>query len=595
MCGICGKILKDPRKPVEEGLIKRMCSRLEHRGPDDSGIYIKEGAGLGHRRLSVIDLTPGAAQPLANEDNTLFLAVNGEIYNYIELKKELEPKGHRFKTASDAEIILHMYEEYGLDCFVRMEGMFSCVIWDSEKRELVAARDRMGQKPFFYYHNDTGITFASEIEALLEDRTVPRVVNPRGVFDYFSYGYVPSPQTAFKHLHRLSPAHYLVWTDGRIRIKRYWNLSFRKQEFIGSEEEVIQQVRERMHAGVALRLRSDVDVGIFLSGGIDSGVIAAEAAARQGNLRAFSVSFSDQEYNEAEYAAEIAEMLGIKHLVIRTEADISGFLPLLARRYGDLFADSSSIPSYFISKAASKYVKVVLSGDGGDEMFGGYYRYRAFKYQTLFRIIPGFIKYPLFRAGAMLGKHAPRNSFRRYAGIELSSEMYLTHLMVESGCWDFSEKAMAADIFTYLPGDLLQKIDISSMANGLEVRSPFLDNGLVEYVASLPAAYKINRATHKYILKKAYAGLLPETVLKRKKMGFAVPLTSYIRNGLYSLIMDCFSSRDAFIRQVFLDETVDAAAEQIRTEAINPPFVFSLLMCELWHREFFRGLRTGTV
>jgi len=626
MCGICGKVMKDPSKPVEKGLIKRMCEKLEHRGPDDSKIYTGEGVGLGHRRLSIIDLTPEAAQPLSNEDNTLFLVANGEIYNYMELREELMSKGHRFKTVSDSEVILHLYEEYGTKCFEHMEGMFSFALWNVSARELVAGRDRMGQKPFFYYENEGDITFASEIASLIEDSTVPREVNPRGVFDFFSYFYVPAPQTAFNHLHRLLPGHFLVWREGRIRIERYWKLSFEKQEFIGSEKEVMRSVRERIRNSVSLRLRSDVDVGIFLSGGIDSGVIAAEASTEQNDIRAFSVSFNDEEYDESEYAAMTARALGIDHTVIRAEQDVSALLPHLALRYGDLFADSSCIPTYYISKAASEHVKVILSGDGGDELFGGYYRYRAFAYQTLLRIVPSFIKKPFFRLGSLVGRHAPRNSFREHAGRffrtllakgygysawvfllnqeekirmmkpgfletvpdrELPSEIYLTHLMVKSGCWNFSEKAMAADTATYLPGDLLQKMDTASMANSLEVRSPFLDTSLVEYVSSLPVQYKINKRRHKYILRKAYAHKLPGPVIKRKKMGFAVPLASYIRNDLSSLILELFSGEDAFIREVFRDEVIDGIVGDLRDDRVeNPAFVFALLMCELWHSTF---------
>jgi len=417
MCGICGKVVKDAGRPLPSELAAAMCRKLAHRGPDDGGTYAGKGVVLGHRRLAVIDLSPEAAQPLFNEDGTLVLVMNGEIYNHVELRNELKTHGHRFRTRSDSEVLLHLYEEHGRECLVRMEGMFAFALWDAGKRVLFAARDRLGQKPFYFAFREGDLTFASEIEALLEDRTVPREVNRRAVFDYLSLGYVPPPHTGFVHVQALPPAHSLTWRDGRVEIRPFWKPSYRTLDFIGAEEEVEEKLREHVHRSVALRLQADVEVGIFLSGGMDSSVVAAEASCeRDGRIKAFSVSFPDRRYDETGYAAETARFLGLEHVILPVSPNVPEILPVLARRYGDLFGDSSCIPTYCISQAAAAHVKVALSGDGGDELFGGYNRYRAFKYQTLLKLVPRFLLRPLLSGGARLERGAPRGSRRENLG-----------------------------------------------------------------------------------------------------------------------------------------------------------------------------------
>ncbi|MFH1708471.1 MAG: asparagine synthase (glutamine-hydrolyzing) [Planctomycetota bacterium] len=628
MCGICGIVMRDPRQRPPAGLAAGMCARLAHRGPDGEGVHEAEGVALGHRRLAIVDLSPAAAQPLFNEDGFLALAMNGEIYNHTELREGLERRGHRFKSRCDAEVILHLYEEHGHGALEHLEGMFSFALWDGNRRELFAARDRAGEKPFHYHAAGDRLVFASEPAALWADRSLPREPNSRAVFDYLSFGYVPAPLAGVRGAAKLPPGHFLVYREGNLSVQCYWQPERETPDFIGSEEEVADRVRGLLKASIAKRLRADVEVGLFLSGGLDSGAIAAEARTLRPDLRTFTMRFADADYDESALAARTAAALGLRHEIVDVEGDPAGFLPGLAARYGEPFADSSCIPAHLIARAVAGRVKVVLAGDGGDELFGGYDRYRAYRYQVLLHLLPRFIRRPALHLVELAGRGGRRGSLRRRAArfarvvrmrgyhysdwlfffthpqklamlqpafldevgnVHQSSEAQVVHLMVASGAGEMGERAMAADFLTYLPGDLLTKVDIAAMGHGLEVRTPFLEPDLMAAVRGLPYPYKINHGVSKYILRRAYRGVLPPPVLRQGKRGFAVPLAKYLAGPLAPLVRENLGPSGAFARTVVRPQVLDAILRDGPASDDHAPLLFSLLMLELWHGALVRG------
>ncbi|MGH2942802.1 MAG: asparagine synthase (glutamine-hydrolyzing) [Solirubrobacteraceae bacterium] len=623
MCGIVGQ-LRPPGEPVSPDLAARMCAALEHRGPDARGIFRDDRAFLGIQRLRIIDLSTGD-QPVYNEDRSVVVVLNGEIYNFRELRSELRERGHRFATQGDTETIVHLYEEYGVDCVRHLHGMFAFALWDQRRQQLLIARDRIGKKPLVYSLRDGVLSFASEMGALLEDRTIPRDVDHAAVDRYLALGYVPAPLTALRGVHKLPPAHTLVMRDGRITLDRYWQLDYSAKLDDMPVEELCERLRAELAAATRRRMISDVPLGAFLSGGIDSSaVVAAMAASSPEPVRTFSIGFDHSAHDELPYARRIAEQFGTRHEEFEVRANATELLPKIVRHYGEPFADSSAIPSFALSEITRRHVTVALNGDGGDESFGGYTRYVANALAGRLDRIPA----PMRRGISAVGRRLPAggsvttitNKARRLAStLALDGpgryEQYMSWFdlaqrralytpgFAESSCagaadaiaeaWAQAsgshvvDKMLEVDIATYLAGDLIPKIDIATMAYGLEARSPLLDHQLMEFAAAIPAGLKVRGQEKKWILREAMRGVLPDDILDRPKQGFTVPLSSWLRTDLRAWSQEILLD-PATIGRGYFDETALRALLRRHDAGADADGrrIWSLLMLELWHREF---------
>ncbi|GBE39938.1 asparagine synthetase [glutamine-hydrolyzing] 1 [bacterium BMS3Bbin08] len=630
MCGIYG-IVTD--KPLDIFRMQEAGNMLGHRGPDASGIWTSKNnrVGLGHTRLAIIDLSANACQPMSNEacpgcgrrNGSNFITYNGEVYNFQEIRADLEKKGHVFKSLSDTEVVLHSYEEWGEKCVDRFSGMFAFAIWDEKNQRLFLARDRIGKKPLFYYWDGKLFAFASEMRALLA-LNISKSVDLTAVYQYLTYQYIPAPHSVFENVFKLPPAHCLSLQDKKISVKRYWSMDFSKKIEVNSEEDLSADVFARLKESVRKRLISDVPFGAFLSGGIDSSIVVALMSELMDEpVKTFSIGFEEDAYNELPRAREIAELFKTDHHEFIVKFDALNVLPELVRHYGEPFADSSALPTYYLSKMTSDFVKVALSGDGGDESFAGYDRYYALKLMRKFRYVPGVLRSLSLKALDIYGESAGKSRTKRLKrfiqgslypqGLEYLHWMtafskehtrsfygpamqdvmsqdpyeYLITLFKRSSAGDIVEKAMDADIHSYLPFDLLVKVDIASMANSLEVRCPFLDHGLMEFAASIPPEYKLNGRIKKYILRKAFKGLVPEKVFTRQKTGFGVPVSKWFRHDLKDYISDTLLSRVSLDRGYFRPEAVRSiVSEHISGKKDHGARLWTFLMLELWHREF---------
>lgn len=580
MCGICGIFEFERREDLPSEGVHQMNQTMIHRGPDDGGVFVGPGIGLGHRRLSIIDLA-GGHQPMSNEDGTIWVLLNGEIYNYPELRTELLQRGHKFVTKSDTESIVHLYEEYAEGCFARLRGMFSIALWDARNRKLVLARDRVGKKPLFYSANKKSILFGSELKALLVADSLPRDIDDQALSDYFSFGYIPAPKTIYRAVRKVMPGHYLVASSSGVWEKSYWDLSFGHVEQ-RSEAEWGELLRHELCEATRIRLMSDVPLGAFLSGGIDSSsVVAMMSHLMKRAVTTCSIGFQEEKYNEAEYARQIAELFSTDHHEQTVQPDALDIVDKLAWHYDEPFADSSAIPTYYVSKIARENVTVALGGDGGDESFAGYRRYKLDHYENVLRsYFPAGVRRTVFGS---LGRWypalawAPRifrgkatfqslsrsplegyfnsvsyfrpgdkarlftGDFRRRLGGYDSIEVF-RHYYDRADTDDLLSKIQYVDIKTYLTDDILTKVDRASMAVSLEVRAPMLDHKFLEVAASIPSGLKLRNGTGKYILKKALEPVLPDNILYRSKQGFAIPLDLWFRRELKDMA-----------RQVILD------------------------------------------
>jgi asparagine synthase (glutamine-hydrolysing) len=595
MCGICG--IFEPNCPtvMDRAVIKSMADSLQHRGPDDEGFYCGQGIGLGHRRLSIIDLG-GGHQPLANEDETVWIAFNGEIYNFQELNRQYLSSGHHFRTRSDTETIVHLYEELGEECFSKLNGMFAIALWDGRKKRLLLARDRLGKKPLFYSWDGKRLLFGSEMKALWPAGGVPREIDLEALSDYFSYLYVPTPKTIYRHVRKLRPAHYLVVEASGIREVPYWDLDF-SQPQQHSEQEWCDRLMTEFRSAVKSRLVSDVPLGAFLSGGVDSSAVVALMNQFQPPVTTCSIGFTEDSYNEATEAKEFATSLRAHHHEQIISPQTVDIVQKLAWHYDEPFADSSAVPTYYVSKIARQHVTVALSGDGGDEQFAGYRRYkfdarenamRSLMPQSLRKGIFGPLSswYPkadwaprVFRAKSTLQSLA-RSPIEGYFNTmsscppDLKSQLLhgdvlrtlngydsievLRYHYDRAGTRDPLSRVQYVDIKTYLMDDILVKVDRASMANSLEVRCPLLDHRLAELVAQIPSSLKLHKGRGKYIFKKALEPILPQSILRRRKWGFGVPLAVWFRNELrdfaHSII---FSQPDNYLNYRFLQQCWD--------------------------------------
>ena len=628
MCGICGIVSTDPSAVIEPAVIRLMRDTLAHRGPDDQAVYLAPGVALGHQRLSIIDLRPEGRQPMANEDGTVQIVFNGEIYNFAEHYKWLIERGHRFRSRTDTEVIIHLYEELGVRCLDRLRGMFAFAIWDQRKRRLFLARDRFGQKPLFYHFDDKRLLFASEAKAILTYPGFVREPDPAAIDNYIALGYVPGPRSAFKGMSKLPPAHYLLLANGKIDIRRYWRLAFTPKLDL-SEEEACIQIVDRLTEAVRLRMISDVPIGAFLSGGIDSSsVVALMSALGSRPVKTFSIGFEESAYDETTYARAIARQFGTEHheFIVRPEGD--ELLDRMVWHYDEPYADAAALPTLYLCKLARQYVTVALSGEAGDENFAGYPRY---VYPSLAhylqqkprllrrmvrnaaglgsRLLPpsGRLASRLRGVDAALGSDAKRTAARLIVWLNSASRRLLyTDAFADSLSADGPEEhimrvfddtdgegldaALNLDLNLYLPYDLLVKLDIASMAVGLEARAPMVDHEFVEFVAKLPTRFKRSGLSTKVILRKAMKGILPKSILNRPKQGFSVPLDQWFRGQFKDLIRDTLLSRRAIGRVYFNRDVIEAMiVAHTGGHANHQNELWTLLMLELWHRVFIDG------
>jgi asparagine synthase (glutamine-hydrolysing) len=629
MCGICGIVYHDPARRVSEELVTRMSDTIRHRGPDDGGVYVKANVGLGFRRLSIIDLSPTGHQPITNEDGSAWIVFNGEIYNYPELRDELLAKGHIFRSRTDTETILHLWEEEGERCVERLRGMFAIAIWDSHRQTLFLARDREGKKPLFYAMLHDRLLFGSEIKTILQDPDFKREPDLEAIHHYLAYQSVPAPYCAFKGIRKLPPAHYLLIKNGSASLHRYWKLSYtQKLSMDGpdAEEKLKVEIIDRLREAVRIRLMSDVPLGAFLSGGVDSSIIVALMAGLMDQpVKTFSIGFTYEEYNELPYARMVAERYGTEHHEFIVTPDAQAIIPELVWHYNEPFADSSAIPTYYVSKMARQYVTVVLTGDAGDENFAGYPRYQFKGENSLQRKVPSLLKRltrpnQLWSAfminGDWLGafrrlKSLNQQRFLYYLRITHFHESYQSQLYTpefrkqlgniatvdlmldkfrHSDARDFLDAMLDVDLGLYLPDTLMTKTDIASMANSLEARAPMLDHQFLEFVARIPSDLKLKDGTvGKYILKKAVEPYLPDEVIYRKKMGFGVPIDHWFRHELKDMAYDTLLSRRAIERGFFRREYIESILDRHQAGEQWQYLIWNLLMLELWFLMFIDG------
>jgi asparagine synthase (glutamine-hydrolysing) len=628
MCGIFGEVRYEAGagRPIGPAL-----EAMRHRGPDASGEWSDGTCALGHQRLAIIDLSEAGRQPLGNEDGTVQVTFNGEIYNFATLRKELRGLGHRFRTRTDTEVIVHAYEQWGTRCVDRLRGMFAFAVWDQRRRRLYLARDRVGKKPLFYTRQTDRFLFASELQGLLADPAVPREVDFASLDTYLTYGYIPAPASAFRGVAKLPPAHWLTLDlrpgEPDFRVERYWALEYGPKLRL-SEAEACEALRETLTEAVRLRMVSDVPLGAFLSGGIDSSIVVGLMARLSDRpVKTFSIGFEEAVFNELDHARRVADRWGTDHHPLVIRPDALAVVEMLARHFGEPYADSSAVPTYYVSQITRESVTVALNGDGGDESFAGYERYLAHRLAGRIGRVPGVRRIATALARALPDSTDPRNrvrrarrflaSFdqpadRRYARWltffrpEAKDRLYtegfreqvgtaaplawLESLYGQAAGLDPVDAAMSVDVRSYLPFDLLVKVDITSMANSLEARSPFLDHAVMEFAARLPARYKLRGRTSKYLLKRAFADLLPPENVSRPKMGFGVPVGRWFRGPLRELLRDSLLSGRAVARGYFRPAEVDRLVNlHLEGRADHTIQLWNLLMLELWYSEMVAG------
>ena len=624
MCGIVGLVRNDG-KPIDEGLLARMNEAIRHRGPDEDGFYVNGSVGLAMRRLAIIDLKSGQ-QPIHNRDRTAWIVFNGEIYNYLELREKLEKLGHTFYTNSDTEAIVHAYDQYGSDCPKHLRGMFAFAIWDERAQELFLARDRVGKKPLLYAEVNGQLVFGSEFSAILLHPDVSKEIRPEAIDCYLSFMCVPAPLTAYRAIKKLEPGHSLRWRKGELKTERYWQPDFSKKLDIG-EEEAGERAIEILRDAVKVRLMSEVPLGAFLSGGIDSSaVVALMSQESSEKVKTFSIGFEEQDFSELQHAKRIAEHVGADHHEFIVRPDAVEILPMLVEHYGEPYADSSAVPTYYVARETRRHVTVALNGDGGDESFAGYERYIAMGLTEKYRKVPAFFRESLIKEAVNRIPTSPIrkstvNSAKRL--LEVVSKPRVNRYMhwmsvfneglkeplYSDAFREQTDRAFAAsfldtwfkkangngpvdtllltDLMTYLPNDLLVKVDIATMAVSLEARSPFLDHHVIEFAASLPERLKLRRLTTKYLLKKVLRRLLPAENLDRRKMGFGVPIGHWFRGKMQPFLREVVLSDKALRRGFFKPEVVKQLVEQhTRSERDYSHQLWTLLMLELWFLRF---------
>jgi asparagine synthase (glutamine-hydrolysing) len=634
MCGITGWANLDARTPPPDGaeyLLRSMCERLTHRGPDSEGMLVSTGVGLGMRRLAIIDLVTGE-QPVFNEDRSVAVILNGEIYNYRELRASLEKQGHIFRSASDTEVLPHLYEEYGAEMVQHLNGMFALALWDSSRRRLFIARDRFGEKPLYWGVFDHTLLFASEPKALLAHPAVRPSLNLQALRQYLSFDYVPAPLSIYEGINKLPAAHTLILEDGKIETDVYWCLSYQAKGPIPSEADASERVRELLADSVRMRLVSDVPLGVLLSGGVDSSSVAALAVrASSEAVKTFSISFSEASFDESSYARRVAKFLGTDHHEERLSANLAANLVgEIGAWMDEPLSDPSLVPTYLLSRFTRKHVTVAVGGDGGDELFAGYEMYWGHHVAEIYARVPGPLKRmvieplvrmlpvktknlsfdykalrfiigakydPVARHHVWFGSFTPEEQQMLLTPDLLqqsNGDVYATarQMVTECDAEDIVERMQNLDTRLYLAEDILTKVDRASMAVSLEVRAPFLDHRVAEYAAALPANYKLRGRRSKYVLKRAVEDLLPPFVTRRGKKGFGVPVAEWLKVKLRPLVRDLLSparvKRAGFFNAEYIMQLQD---EHERGIANHRKTLWTLLMFELWHESFIETAR----
>ena len=622
MCGICGFSWND------EALIRRMADRIVHRGPDQEGFFCTDGMSLGFRRLSIIDLSENGSQPMFNEDNTVCLVFNGEIYNFQELRPQLEAKGHRFRSHTDSEVILHGYEEYGIDVVNHLRGMFGFALYDTVRKRLLLARDRIGIKPLYYTRQNGRLVFGSEIKSILQDPGVERQVNHQALYDYLGFEFVPAPETMFAGISKLPAGHLLVWENGQASVRRYWDLSFRPAAPMPRFEEAVEQLREHLDTAVKSHLVSDVPLGVFLSGGLDSSCLVALMRRHiSGPLKTFTIVYEDKTFSELDYAQIVADHCQTDHQVLRLDSLKPAYVEETLYHLDEPMTDLSTVPLYLLCKQAREHVTVCLSGEGADESFAGYDRFKASRLNArYFSLLPKVVRQQLVGRMARLLPDQPQkkgviNMLKRLIeGATLPEDgqhlrwQYFLNRTLEEGLfqpgfraqinadpfWQVREhnsrcdardqvnREIYLDMRFMMTDSVLMKVDRMSMASALEIRVPLLDHVLVEFLASLPGDWKLNKMTTKYIFRAALKGLLPDKIVHRGKQGYSLPVKHLLRGELRTYMVERLHD------STVLRETMDMAyidrliAEHDALKHNHNHILWALLNVAIWHDRFFR-------
>jgi len=625
MCGISGKVCFDTDARVAPELLQKMMDVIAHRGPDGQGDYIAGPVGLGHRRLAIIDLERGD-QPMASPDRTVWIVYNGEIYNFRELREELVQKGHRFSTTSDTEVIIHAYQEYGVGCLEKLQGMFAFALWDDKTKTLFLARDRVGIKPLYYCDTGEAVVFGSEIKSLLVDPAVSRELDLESIDRFLTYLYLPSDRTLFRNIRKLEPGCYLTIKDGRLTSGRYWNLTFPPNQYSGTIEQAGTDLWELLKTTVRKYMISDVPVGFLLSGGVDStALLSCAVHETDKRISTFTIGFDSNEFaDERPYARLAAKTFGTDHHEMTISATQFGdFLPKFIRHMEEPVCEAPAIALHYVSQLASRHVKVVLSGEGGDEAFGGYQNYRNLllleKLKSAAGPLKGTLGALMKRAGQINGFHRPRKyaplmtvPLRDYYYSRTSSpfsyfnqnkdRLYTNEFrgatqssrptaVVEALFSEVTNQCLLnqmlyVDTKTWLPDDLLVKADKITMANSLELRVPLLDHVVLEFAASLPADFKVRGLTTKRVLKQAFTGRIPADIINRKKTGFPVPFNKWFQGELRDYVRDTLLARRAVERGYFRQSEIESMLNRFDSHEPLAKELFSLLTLELWHQEF---------
>ena len=637
MCGIAGGVWSIGSEGLSRAVLERMTDALVHRGPDAQGHWLQPpntnelkrnaepslGVALGFRRLAIIDLATGN-QPMDNEDGSVRIVFNGEIYNYQDLRHRLEGSGHTFRTHTDTETIVHLYEDLGLDCFEHLNGMFAIAIWDSLRNRLVLARDRLGKKPLYYTVQNGRLLFASELKSLLQVPGIQKQMDPGAVDLYLTYQYIPHPHSIYQGIHKLPPGHFAVFENGQVRVESFWKVDWSKEISI-DQSTASKKLKELLLDSVRIRLRSDVPLGAFLSGGIDSSLVVAIAQQQlQTPIRTFSIGFSESDFDETRYAKMVADHVGTKHERFEVNASGMDIVDRLVDQYDEPFSDSSAVPTWYLCELTRQHVTVALSGDGGDELFGGYERYRALEWSgrlqswlpvswlnqswLIKRLPDSNARRSLLRRVRRFCEALGQPPVERYMNwiqifgeasrLDLYQESFIEQLpdrnpvdflrnaWNKAGKRDLLSCASVADLQTYMPCDLMTKVDIASMAHSLEARQPMLDYRLVEWAASLPSHLKLKGTRGKKLLMDTYHDLLPNEIWHRPKMGFGVPIAKWFRTSLRDRTMDALLGADARCHAIFRPEAIRALVEEHMSGKGNQAYrLWNLLMLELWMRK----------
>jgi asparagine synthase (glutamine-hydrolysing) len=608
---------------VDAQLVTEMCERIVHRGPDARGVHVAADVALGSQRLAIIDVA-GGDQPLFSEDGQVAVVMNGEIYNFQELRERLRERGHTFSSGSDAEVLVHLYEEHGDDLVQHLRGMFAFALWDARRRRLLLARDRVGKKPLFYAARGGRIVFASELAALLADPSLDTTLDPRAIDAYLALQYIPHPLSIFQSVRKVPPASVLAFDTGGVRVQRYWRLAFEPKLDGIDEGAAAELLREQLADATRVRLMSEVPLGAFLSGGVDSSAVVAFMAEQMSEpVKTFSITFGEADFDEVRFARMAAERYGTDHHEFRVEPHALSILPRLARHYGEPYADPSAIPSFHLAELTSAHVTVALNGDGGDEAFGGYDRYRWMARTEALRRAPRPLRAALARLSGMIGsgpaERDPRTRMallgrsltadpphvyghtllafeadrrRALLGPELrrqldgwGAESILEDAWAASGATGV-DRLLAVDIESYLPGDLLVKMDIATMAHSVEARSPFLDHHLLEFAARLPAELKLRGRSSKRVLKAAMRGIVPDEILDRPKMGFGVPLNHWFRGELQALPRELLLDPGARCREYLDGAQIERLLDEHTSRRYDHALrIWALVQLETWHHE----------